>query len=185
MPWVGRTIGERRERLETKNERAAARKKDKKKATLRIIYTVAGFVALVAILAFLASNFVSVDSSTPATAEPEPTSAEYQPTIEIIDNDATATSGKITARMRTFIGQAEHEFRALGYAPTKAFIPSGSIREVDFYLDSTPGFIKMTIDRGSAVSVEDADRLIRYLAGQGISDFQYLDVRLEGKAYWK
>ena len=42
----GRTIGERRERLETKNERIAARKKDKKKKALRISFTLIGFAIL-------------------------------------------------------------------------------------------------------------------------------------------
>ena len=43
----------------------------------------------------------------------------------------------------------------------------------------------MIIDRGTAVSVEDADRLLRYLAGQGITNFEYIDVRLPHKAFWK
>ena len=42
-----------------------------------------------------------------------------------------------------------------------------------------------TIDRDSAISVEDADRMLRYLSGEGISDFTYIDVRIDGKAYWK
>ena len=181
----GRTIGEARERLETANERAAARKKDKKKATRRIIFTIFGFLVLIAVLVYLAIAFFSEDSELPLinnSAEPQPT---YEPTIEIVDQDATATSGKITSRMNTFIGQAESSFRELGYKPIRAVIPSGAIREVDFYLDGYTGFIKMTIDRGSAVSVEDADRLIRYLAGQGTNDFTYLDVRLDKYAYWR
>ena len=37
----------------------------------------------------------------------------------------------------------------------------------------------------TAVSVEDADRVIRYLASIGAGSFSYIDVRIEGKAYWK
>ena len=87
--------------------------------------------------------------------------------------------------MNTYIARAEKDFRDLGYTPTKAIIPSGSIREVDLRLDGYTGFIMMTIDRGSAVSAEDADRMIRYLSGMGVSDFSYIDVRIDGKAYWK
>ena len=87
--------------------------------------------------------------------------------------------------MKEFIGQTEADLRALGYVPTKAVIPSGSIREVDFYLDSYNGFIKTTIDRGSGVSAEDTDRMIKYLAGIGVNDFTYIDVRIPRKAFWK
>ena len=87
--------------------------------------------------------------------------------------------------MKEYIGQAEVDFRELGYQPIKAVIPVGSIREVDFYLDGYTGFIKMIIDRGTGVSVEDADRMIKYLADIDVSDFSYIDVRIEGKAYWK
>lgn len=182
----GRTIGEAREHLETANERAAARKKDKKKATRRVVFTVFGFLILIAVLVYLAIAFFDKDSDLPLINNaPEENQFVYEPTIEIVDQDASATSGKITNRMHDFIGQAENSFRELGYKPIRAVVPSGAIREVDFYLDGYTGFIKMTIDRGSAESVEDADRLIRYLAGQGTNDFTYLDVRLEKYAYWK
>lgn len=180
----GRTIGEKRERLETANERAAARKKDKKKAARRVLFTILGFIILIGVLVFLGWNFIRREEPTPAVVD-EPVSADYRPTIEIIDEDATAAEGKLTNRMTTYIGQVERDLRDLGYHPVKAVIPSGSIREVDLYLDGYPGFVKMTIDRGSAVSAEDTDRLIRYLSGQGITEFQYLDVRLPGRAYWK
>ena len=47
------------------------------------------------------------------------------------------------------------------------------------------GYVKFTLDRDSAVSVEDADRMYRYLSGAGIAEYTYIDVRLPGKAYWK
>lgn len=181
----GRTIGEQRERLETANERAAARKKDKKKAARRVIFTFIGFAALIAILAYLGINFLWQNEPAPISDPNYAPTNGFQPTIDIIDEDASAAEGKITSRMTAYIGQLERDFRDLGYTPVKAVIPSGAIREVDFYLDGYPGFIKTTIDRGSAVTAEDAHRLIRYLAEQGITDFQYLDVRLPGRAYWK
>ena len=109
----------------------------------------------------------------------------YEPTIEIIDEDASATGGKITARMRQYIGQAEADFKDLGYTPIKAILPAGAIREVDFYLEGYSGFIKLIIDRPTAVSVEDADRMLRYLTSQGIAEFQYIDVRIDKQAYWR
>lgn len=184
---MGRTIGEKREKLETKNEREAARKKDKKRQDRRVVFVCLGFAALIAILFALA--FICFGNGAPDTpVRPEnPEEAVVvttEPTIEIVDEDDT--SGRhISSRMRSYIGQAEQDFRDLGYTPVKAVIPSGAIREIDFYLDGHPGFVKFTLDRDSAVSVEDADRMYRYLAEQNIADFSYIDVRLSGKAYWK
>ncbi|MBP5647911.1 hypothetical protein J6X04_01305 [Candidatus Saccharibacteria bacterium] len=180
----GRTIGEKRERLETKNERAAARKKDKQKKTLRVSFTVVGFAILATILFIICFSFINNGKGKSINEVVVEDYADYQPTIEIIDEDASAGS-QITSRMKTYIGQAEADFRALEYTPTKAVVPSGSIRMIYFYLEGYTGYIKMTIDRGSAVSVEDTDRMIRYLAAQEITDFEYIDVRTQGKAYWK
>ena len=178
---LGRTIGAKREKLETANERAAARKKDKRKNSLRIIMTIIGFAAFAVILVVLFKNFTN--SSDQAPAQPDEV-IDYTPTIEIID-EAAATGSQLTSRMLKYIGRAEKDFRDLGYTPVKAVFPSTAIREVDFYLDDYPGFIKLTIDRDSAVSVEDADRMLRYLADKGITEFTYIDVRIDGKAYWK
>ncbi len=178
----GRTIGEQREKLETANERMAARQKDKRKKHFRVFFVSSGFLLLAAILAIIYFEFFHEDGHKLFTAPVE--EITYTPTVEIIDEDA-ASGGSITNRMKDYIGQAEADFRSLGYHPIKAVVPTGTIREVDFYLEDYPGFIKMIIDRDTAVSVEDADRMIRYLVGQGITDFQYIDVRLSGKAYWK
>lgn len=183
---TGRTIAEKREHLETKNERAAARKKDKHKNARRIIVVTICFLALIAILAILAVNFFgSHDDDMLSLPIEDSSNPTYEPTIEIIDEDASATGGKITARMRQYIGQAEADFKDLGYTPIKAILPAGAIREVDFYLEGYSGFIKLIIDRPTAVSVEDADRMLRYLTSQGIAEFQYIDVRIDKQAYWR
>ena len=179
----GRTIGEQREKLETANERMAARQKDKRKKHFRVLFVSIGFLLLAVILVVIYFEFFHEDSLqqifTPVAEE-----TTFTPTVEIIDEDASAGS-EITSRMKDYIGQAEADFKSLGYRPAKVVIPTNTIREVDFYLEDYPGFIKMFIDRPTAVSVEDADRLLRYLAGQGITEFQYIDVRLPYKAFWK
>lgn len=178
----GRTIGEQRERLETANEREQARQKDKRKKRARVIFVTVGFLALAGILVAVYFMFFYQSEQQNAIVEPEPA---YAPTIEIVDEDAAASGGHITTRMRDYIGQAEADYRALGYQPVRAVVPVGAIREVDFYLDGQPGYIKMYIDRETAVSVEDADRMLRYLADQGITDYQYIDVRIPYRGYWK
>ncbi|MBR0372713.1 hypothetical protein IJH72_02105 [Candidatus Saccharibacteria bacterium] len=180
---LGRTIGEKRERLETANERAYARKKDKKKKALRVVLTVAGFIILAGILIYIGLSFINKEKTPELTdnSNEEP----LVPSIEIVDEDSASTSGKITTRMKTYIAETEVDFREKGYTPTKAVIPTGAIREVDFTLEEVPGVIKTVIDRGSGVTVEDADRMIRYLSEKDITDYDYIDVRIDGKAYWK
>lgn len=184
---LGRTIGEKREKLETRNEREAARKKDKKRQDRRVVVVCLGAVALVAILFTLA--FIIFGSGAPdAPAEPvnpdEAVAVTVEPTIEVVD-EGDASRSHISSRMKLYIGQAEQDFRDLGYTPTRAVIPAGAIREIDFYVEGKPGYVKFTLDRDSAVSVEDADRMYRYLSEAGIAEYTYIDVRLPGKAYWK
>ncbi len=180
---LGRTIAAQRERLETSSERMAARKKGKQKKIIRLSVTVAIFLVFFGFAGYLLISFFKKDAElSQQEAEIEVT---FKPTIEIVDMDLLLTGKAITARMKSYIGQLEIDFKDLNYQPTKAVVPSGSIREVDIYLDGYNGFIKTTIDRGSGVTVEDADRMLRYLAGIGVTDFEYIDVRIDGKAYWK
>ena len=179
----GRTIGERREHLETASERMASHKKIKRHQKLRLIFTILGFGVVLLAAICIGTQLFQHDEASPSFSST--IVVPYKPTVEVIDEDAATTGGRITSRMEEYIGQAEADFRELGYTPTKVIIPSNSIREVDFYLDGYNGFIKILIDRGTGVSVEDADRVIRYLAGIGVSNFSYIDVRLDGQAYWK
>lgn len=179
----GRTIGERRERPETTNERLEARKKVKKRQTFRVgftvvLFTIVAIVAIILVIVFLKNRATNEAETTPTVVV-----KTYRPTIEIIDENASASG--ITTRMSEYIGQLENDLKDLNLTPVKAVIPAGSIREVDIYLDGHTGFIKTTIDRGTGVTAEDTERMLRYLTGQGIGEFQYIDVRIDGKAYWK
>lgn len=179
---TGRTIGEKREQLETANERANLRKKEKRSKVARLIGATILFSLLGASIVTV-GYFVFSGSKEEPTAKTSSAAEKYTPTIEIIDEDAAA--GEITSRMKNYIGKAELDFRDLGYKPIKAVIPTNSIREIDFYLEGFSGYIKMLIDRETAVSVEDADRMLKYLASISVSEFQYIDVRIEGRAFWK
>ena len=177
----GRAIGGSRERVETANERLEARKKVKKRQNLRIVFTVVGFLIFFAIVAIVVVNFIKQREENEAETSPTTVVKTYKPTIEVLDYN----SGTITSRMSEYIGQLESDLRDLNLNPTKAVIPAGSIREVDFYLDGHNGYLKTTIDRESAVTAEDTDRMLRYLASIGVADFEYIDVRIDGKAYWR
>ena len=181
---AGRTIGEKREHLETKRERVAAREKDKRKNRIRIIAVTLSFVALIAILIVLARIFWPAPPVEPTMVEPEPI-VTAEPTIEIVDESANSTDGKITSRMSNYIGLLELDLKSYGITPIKAVLPRSSIREIRIFLDGYTGYLKVTIDRGSGVTAEDADRMLRYLQGQGITDFEYIDLRIDGRAFWK
>lgn len=182
---VGRTIGAKREHIETRNERALTRKKDKQKKTLRLIFTTVGFVAVIIILIIIAKSFVENNREELSTETVEPSNASYDPSIEIIDESASTTGGKITNRMKEYIGQLETDLKAYGVTPTRAVIPRDAIREVDLYLEGKNGYIKTIVDRGAGVTAEDVDRMLRYLSEQGVADFEYIDVRIDGRAFWK
>jgi predicted nucleic acid-binding Zn ribbon protein len=179
----GRTIGEKREKLETASERTAIHKKNKAKRNARIIITSVGFLAIAIIIVLAILQLFRHGEDDP---DSDTIIVPVSPTIEIIDEASSLTNEEhLTSRMKEFIGQVEACFRELGYVPVKAVIPVGAIREVDLYLEGQSGYIKMIIDRGSGVSVEDADRMIRYLASIGVEEYQYIDVRLERQAYWR
>lgn len=181
---MGRTIAERREQLETSSERLKAREKTKRKKTMRLSLTIVWFFVFLAFILYVLLNLIKIEGNDD-NSNIEVVTVPYPITVDVIDEDGFFIDGKITSRMKEYIGQAENDFRDLGYTPTKVVIPTGSIREVDFYLEGYTGYVKLTIDRGSAVSVEDADRMIRYLASVGVYYFEYVDVRVEERGYWK
>ena len=178
----GRTIASTRERPETTSERLEAKRKVKKRQTFRVGFTVVLFMAVAITVIILIAVFLKNRAENEAETTPTTVVKTYKPTIEIINENTT--SG-ITNRMSEYIGQLEADLRDLSITPVKAVVPAGAIREVDVYLDGYTGFVKTTIDRGSGVTAEDTERMLRYLKEQGIGDFQYIDVRIDGKAYWK
>lgn len=177
----GRVIGSSRERLETDSERLAAHRKIHRRQVSRVVVSALGLVIIGAGLFYLGTFlFGGRELSLGSTSVTIP----YSPTIPVEDQDAGSDS-RVTSRMREYIGMVEADLRELGLVPVRAVIPSGAIREVDIYLDGYTGFIKTTIDRGAGVTAEDAERMLRYLAEREIADFEYIDVRLDGQAYWK
>lgn len=181
----GKTISAERESLESSSERFEARKQVKKKKTFRLFLTILIFAGVFGTLIYFLAPIIGSYFDSSVDKEIGDTVVVYEPTVEIIDMDAAVTGGAITERMRNYIGQIEVDFKDLGYKVVKAVIPSGSIREVDIYLEGKNGFIKTTIDRGTGVTVEDTDRMIRYLAGKGIAEFEYIDARVAERGYWK
>ena len=108
----------------------------------------------------------------------------YAQTIEVVDEDSS-NKDALTARMKEYIGQLEYDLKELGLNPVRAIIRPQAIREVDIFLKDHNGYLKTIIDRGAGVTAEDALRMLKYLEEQGITDFEYIDLRVDNKAYWR
>lgn len=171
---VGRTIAQEWEKQESESERLAARKKGK----VRRASTVAIAAAVLALIALF--TVISVSNFLKEPEEEVVVTSGYEPTVEIVDENGAG----VTKRMKSFIGQAEVDFKAEGYKISRVVVPAGKTREVDVFLEGREFYVKLNIDRGTAVGAEDARRMIEYLDGQGISP-EYIDVRVEGKGYYK
>lgn len=172
----GQTIVAARERVVSDSERFAARKKAKKKKTYAYVVTLVFFVVVSVIIAM---NWDGIFNGmvTPATPEVE----VFKPSVTIEDESG---SGLITQRMADYVGQMEQDFKDKGFKVTRAIIPSGKTREVDIYLEGREEFYKMNLDRGTAVSVEDAERMVRYLTEHDLHP-AYVDLRVAGKAFYR
>lgn len=172
----GRTIAGERERVESDSQRERVRKRAKKRKVLSVC------LVLILVIVFSWLGFLGVKNflETINMKEAE-TEEKYAPTVEVINED---DGEKVSGRMFEYIGQIEKDLEDSGRKMTKAILPVGMAREVDLYIEGFPGYIKVSIDRGTAVSAEDVDRMLDYLEEKGITA-QYVDVRVEGKGYYK
>ena len=169
----GQTIVAERERQESASERMLARKKLKNKRILSVIAVILILIILT-ILGIMGWQVLFKEQ----VLSPEVEITIPEPTVEIVDEAGVGVSN----RVKEYIAWLEQDFKELGYTVTRVDLPRDKSRELLVSLDGYNGYIKMNIDRGTGVSVEDADRMIKYLNGGG---FEYIDVRVEGKGYYK
>ena len=172
---TGRTIGAKRERVESESDRLRYRQKVKrKKLALIMIYAtvlaaiVIGVIGI--ILGMRKKDFTPTD-----------TTKVEAPTIEIVDEASVGVSKKV----KEYVGYLEQDLKGYGITLTKAILPRNKTREVDVYIADFEGYFKLSLDRGVGVSAEDMDRMVRYLKKQGFIGVEYVDLRVEGKAYYK
>lgn len=171
----GQTIVAERERVETDSERLMARKKahHKQMATL-------GLVALM--LAVLGLGFyLGMKQIARANLDPQIVEKPYQIRAEILDED---NRGQISSRVRTYIGQLEQDLLELNYIVSRVTLPTGMSRTLYVDLDGEETYFKVNIDRNTALVAEDIDRIVRYLVEHDLHP-GYVDLRVEGKAYYQ
>lgn len=173
----GRTIVAERERVESESERMQARRKaHRKKTTAAMIVILMG--AILVLSAYLGMEQLSRNSEIRTEEEEE----DLQIAAQVVDED---NHGRISTRVKEYIVQLEEDFRDLGYTISKVTLPTGASREIYIDLEGREGmFVKISIDRETAVSAEDAVRMLNYLDQRDLHP-GYVDVRLAGRAYYK
>ena len=173
---VGRTIVGATNNARQRNlEHIAARKKQQRK---NIIIVLCVLVLLTVVVIFLI-NFISVKVS-----EREASSGVEQPlepTVAIIDENV---GNNISTRVKQFVVRLEADADEYNLKIDHIVLPFQRAREVLVYFFGRNEYYKMTTERGSAVQIEDAERMMRYLDGKGLTP-EYVDLRVEGKAYYK
>ncbi|MBR3131007.1 hypothetical protein IKG31_00300 [Candidatus Saccharibacteria bacterium] len=177
---AGKTIAAKRERLEADSERDRVRKVIRRRKLMAIL----AVILLAGLLLFLAFR-VFQEWAKWASTRQEIIVIEKEPSVEVIDETTGKNAENLSSRVKEYIANLEEEFVALDRKIVRAHIPAGKIREVDVEVESFTGIIKVSLDRSPAVSAEDASRMLNYLEGQGIQGCEYIDVRIERKAYWK
>ncbi len=177
---AGKTIAAKRERLEADSERDRVRKVIRRRKVMAILV-----VILFSGLLFFLSFRVFQEWAKWATMRQEVIVIGKEPSVEVIDETTGKTAENLSSRIKEYIANLEEEFAIIGRKIVRVHIPVGKIREIDVEVENFIGVIKVSLDRNPAVSAEDASRMLNYLEGQGIQSCEYIDVRVERKAYWK
>jgi len=172
---LGRTIvGARGRDRSVELRRVAERKKRRRRGIL--MWGVCGVVtAGLVIWAIVGISGMVAERA--GVVEDEP---EWMPTVEIISEGG----GQVSERVREFVVKLERDFGDLGLGVSRVILPMGMTREIDVYLVDFVGYFKMSVDRSSAMQAEDAERMVRYLEERSLI-VTYVDLRVEGKAYYK
>lgn len=179
---AGKTIAAKRERPEADSERERVRRTIRKRKVLSIFVVICLGVAMIYLGVRAFTEWIKWMS-----VREEVVVVEVEPSVEVIDDDTgrRANLSEMSSRIKELIYNLEEEFTLKEMKIKRAHIPTGKMREIDLEIEGFSGLIKVSTDRNAAVSAEDAARMVAYLKGQGIENCEYVDVRIERKAYWK
>ncbi len=173
---VGKTIaGSANENRRRNLEHIANRKK---KQIRNVIITVILLGAVVTIVILLANYLGDIAREREALlAEENP----MVPTVTIVDENV---GNNLSERAKLFVARLEKDAKDYKLEIDHVVLPYQKARELDIYFKNRGEYYKMTMERGSAVQMEDAERMMRYLDGKDLHP-GYVDLRVEGKAYYK
>jgi len=108
------------------------------------------------------------------------------PKVTIVDKNATKLSGGLVAsnRFLSFVGQVVGDLQEEGLTVTKAIIPTLTTRQLEIHIKGVKPYFKLTIDRSAGEQSEDIVRIVHYFKKRGTNP-AYVDVRVQGKAFYK
>ena len=109
------------------------------------------------------------------------------PEIAIEDDSGVSLDGNMatSSSFLSFVGRVSTALQDKeGLKVVRVVIPRGSARYVEIYLDGRNYPFKAQITRDSGSQAHDIAVMARYVDSHGIQP-QYIDCRVEGKAYWK
>lgn len=174
----GRTIVAERERAETESERMQARKLARRKHKTSVIMTML-FLVVCGLITYLGGKEIMRRNE--VVPSDQAGKDDCQITAEVVDEEGGT---QLSTRMKSYIAQLEQDFRDLGMRVVRVTLPAGKSREVYVDLDGREVYLKLGVDRETAVSAEDAKRALQYLDDHDIHP-AYMDLRIEGKAYYQ
>lgn len=173
---VGRTIVGATNNARKRNlEHIAARKKQQRK---NILITLC-ILIIIAAVGIVAGNYIS-KKATEREAELARENP-VEPTVSIVDENV---GNNVSTRTKVFVARLEADAKDYGLKIDHVVLPFQKAREILVYFDGRKEYYKMSSERGSTVQVEDAERMMRYLDGKSLAP-EYVDLRVEGKAYYK
>lgn len=116
----------------------------------------------------------------------------YYPNPNVVITDNTGASnteqpGKavVSERFLRFLGRLVALTNKSGLGEvTEASLPKNTAREIDIKIKGRPYYIKTHIDRDPAATVEDIKRVVGLLEQKKVKPV-YIDVRVNGRAYYK
>ena len=157
-------------------EHIAMRKKQQRKNAIIVISVL---TAIVVVVVFLTNEISAQIAEHREQEQASPYLTE--PTVTIVDENV---GQNISTRVKTFVARLEADAKDYGLAVDHVTLPFQKAREILVYFVGRNEYYKMTTERGSTVQIEDAERMMRYLDGKSIAP-EYVDLRVEGKAYYK
>lgn len=173
---VGRTIaGDAQNHREDRMARAT----DRRKRAIGNIGLVTGVLLVIILIIIVIANYISnVIAEREASLAPTPV---LDPVTAILDENV---GENVSQRVKDFVAHLEDDVKEYGLRLDHVVLPFQMAREVDVYVEGRTEYYKMSLDRSSAVQAEDMHRMIEYLKSQEIQP-SYVDLRIEGKAYYK
>ena len=104
-----------------------------------------------------------------------------EPTVAIVDENV---GNNVSQRVKSFVARLEKDLTDFKLEADHVVLPFQKAREIVLYVKGRKEYYKLSLERGSAVQAEDISRMITYLDGKKLTP-KYVDLRIEGKAYYK